>query len=316
MAQQHASSSSVAVPAATVTALRALAYDDHAHARFAAHRLDAGQRQDGKAVHVLHRWRETMEKARWTCERCGFVAPDAQEVGHQNGDHHDNRPENLRCLCLFCHLADHPVAALRQGRADLIYAPDLTQADVSRISWVTAWLTQTLDTVADGHIEPPAGCDAPATRSSLDALFDMRKHRAMRELNLVGQPPEKAVALYFELARQTRLSGSMEATPAGDRLRVLRLAPRLFAPQPMILTGAADQVEIDRLPFVVSAASSPGGSLHDLDPQSIFMAARRAANGSGDLSGAQDARQAEADDLPGVVEDDADDDIRFIQGDL
>lgn len=41
------------------------------------------------------------------CRYCGFRAERYQEVHHLNGDHGDNRPDNLICACAFCHGANH-----------------------------------------------------------------------------------------------------------------------------------------------------------------------------------------------------------------
>lgn len=40
-----------------------------------------------------------------SCERCGFVPEDAcqLDIDHVNGDHGDDRPENLQTLCANCH---------------------------------------------------------------------------------------------------------------------------------------------------------------------------------------------------------------------
>lgn len=50
----------------------------------------------------------TMARARMPlgpCEKCG--RPDARDVHHRNGDHQDNRLENLERICRSCHNLEH-----------------------------------------------------------------------------------------------------------------------------------------------------------------------------------------------------------------
>ena len=43
------------------------------------------------------------------CERCSFLPehPIQLEAHHKNGDHSDNRPENIATLCCNCHRLAH-----------------------------------------------------------------------------------------------------------------------------------------------------------------------------------------------------------------
>ena len=52
-----------------------------------------------------------------SCERCGHTPlfDRCLSVHHKNGDHRDNRPENLQTFCLNCHAEVH---ALQVAQAD------------------------------------------------------------------------------------------------------------------------------------------------------------------------------------------------------
>ena len=305
--------------------LRALAHDDYAHARFASRLLTADEKADAvltqselrkrassaaktdqEASHqdrvepatplfAAQAWRLAMMRADWRCEACGVSAPDAMEIGHRDSDHRNQRRDNLRCLCAFCHLADHPVAALRQGRATLLYAPDLDQADVSRIAWSLAWLVRELGEMYN-HSSGPAGCDVGATRSTLETTLIARRDRAMRELGLDGREPGAAAALYFELARQAIIERSIGATDVALLLRQVRVAPTFMLPAVEAFDGK-DARHVDRLPAMLAAASSEGGSFFGLNPAKILGDARKArdaAQSSRAADGGEDARDQAA----------------------
>ncbi|MDA8647118.1 HNH endonuclease, partial [Porticoccaceae bacterium] len=58
------------------------------------------------------------------------------QVSHINGDHSDNRIDNLMCVCPYCHLSDHPMEAIITGKADLICAPYKSQLEINAIAMV------------------------------------------------------------------------------------------------------------------------------------------------------------------------------------
>ena len=62
-----------------------------------------GYTRDWEAISKQYR-----EKQNYTCERCGLKIDDTYDrqyihVHHINGDKLNNKEENLKCLCLYCH---------------------------------------------------------------------------------------------------------------------------------------------------------------------------------------------------------------------
>lgn len=60
--------------------------------------------QSFSAQHTISR-----KQRKPSCESCGTVPEDSRQlhVHHINGDWKDHRPENLRTLCIRCHLPPH-----------------------------------------------------------------------------------------------------------------------------------------------------------------------------------------------------------------
>lgn len=61
------------------------------------HRDRYKQKSNGRRVYAMHKGD--------SCEACGFIPkhPCQLDVDHINGDHSDNRRENLQTLCANCH---------------------------------------------------------------------------------------------------------------------------------------------------------------------------------------------------------------------
>lgn len=68
------------------------------------------------------------------CQYCGFQAKKYQETHHINDDHNDNRAENLLTCCPLCHAVHHIGLVGVQGKGILIYAPDIGQQHINRLS--------------------------------------------------------------------------------------------------------------------------------------------------------------------------------------
>lgn len=50
---------------------------------------------------------EIIKRDSSTCMDCSLQLPAHMEVRHLDGDHTNNDPSNLRCVCPFCHMRDH-----------------------------------------------------------------------------------------------------------------------------------------------------------------------------------------------------------------
>lgn len=71
-----------------------------------------GRYRDGSEARM---YRGAVEKRQ--CERCGTA--ERLGVHHCNGDHYDNRPDNLSVLCVSCHSSVHKAAWWAAKKAGL-----------------------------------------------------------------------------------------------------------------------------------------------------------------------------------------------------
>ncbi len=81
------------------------------------------------------------------CEGCGFVTATGDErpftpqgffeLHHLDNDHANNQADNIAVACPFCHMPFHIGFNAMRGNGTLIFAPELSQADISRICAVS-----------------------------------------------------------------------------------------------------------------------------------------------------------------------------------
>lgn len=85
-----------------------------------------------------------MKKYDWTCHRCGVRVPGYMQVDHIKG-HGNPDPDSLRPICPFCHDQDHIIWAAARKRVIPVIAPDLTNEQISRITWALFSLRSRLE---------------------------------------------------------------------------------------------------------------------------------------------------------------------------
>jgi intracellular multiplication protein IcmJ len=89
-----------------------------------------------------------------TCVYCGFACQKFQEVHHIDGDHDNNFPENLVTACSFCHATQHIGLAGKEGRGQLIWLPEMSQAALNHaVRWLEVGPYSKPDVIT--HIQAP-----------------------------------------------------------------------------------------------------------------------------------------------------------------
>lgn len=78
--------------------------------------------------------KQVFERDAHTCHVCGVHVPDMMEIDHLKG-HKICAKNDLKCICPFCHNLKHPLWAGARKRIIPIYAPDMSQQDLHRLSW-------------------------------------------------------------------------------------------------------------------------------------------------------------------------------------
>jgi len=89
------------------------------------------RRRDDKAF--LPVAKRVYDRDNYTCQFCGFQAREFQEVVNLDGNYSNNKTSNLVTACCFCSqcLFLETVGMDEMGGGQLIYAPEMTQADLN-----------------------------------------------------------------------------------------------------------------------------------------------------------------------------------------
>ena len=84
-----------------------------------------------------------LEAFDYTCVYCTQRSEKYQEVHHGDDDHKNNKPPNLWCTCPLCHQVFHMGLAGMKDGADIVYVPELSQAEINQLALVIWLVTET-----------------------------------------------------------------------------------------------------------------------------------------------------------------------------
>lgn len=89
-----------------------------------------------------------------TCKECDLQLPMHMEVRHIDDDHKNNTPENLQCVCPFCHLRDHLHTTGFAEAGILVANPQLTQGTLNALTLACWYLLSTVPDKIDIRVLP------------------------------------------------------------------------------------------------------------------------------------------------------------------
>jgi hypothetical protein len=207
--------------------------------------------------------RRALERDRDTCRICGVSAPGCMEIDHVKG-HAPCGPEGMAAICTFCHDLKHPLWSAARGRITPIFAPDLTQADVTRLAWIA--LSRRGDPAFDisGIF---AGIKARARRmeeivgcATAESLFEA----AFTSSGMMGAEKGREVMLKVDQVlrfwpTETLSASPDEALPPAARMSTWRLGGfKVFADEAARAFRGSDSVDVDRLMKAATAINGKG----------------------------------------------------------
>lgn len=105
-------------------------YDLQLAANLKGWRLFIRRKEDKAFLPVARR---VFERDKYTCQYCGFLAQEYQEVANIDGNYANNKLSNMITACCFCvqGLFLQAVGLDELGGGQLIYLPEVSQADLN-----------------------------------------------------------------------------------------------------------------------------------------------------------------------------------------
>lgn len=109
-----------------------------------------------------------LEKSGSACRFCGFSSSKFIEVHHGDDDHKNNAPSNLYSACPLCHQVFHiGLAGMKEG-GEIIYLPEMSQAELNQLALVIWMVTET----DQSTIQNPAHIQLHMRLSRIAKLMD------------------------------------------------------------------------------------------------------------------------------------------------
>ena len=162
---------------------------------------------------------QALRDGQWSCHICSTHIPEFMEIDHLDG--HTVSAKNIKPICQFCHNLKHPLWAAARGKISLIYAPDLSQAELHRICWSVIGYRREKDFPADMH------------RIEQDIL----KRRGLAEDIIYSRTTEGFLEAIFSLEEKIGLENARMTVEKLDQ--ILRFIPSEVLPGHEALPAAS-----------------------------------------------------------------------------
>lgn len=127
----------------------------------------------------------------WTCHICGVRLEGLMEVDHLKG-HRTSAAADIAPICQFCHDLKHPVWAMSRKRAFPVYAPEITQSDLTRFAWTL--LSEMTRTEAQESFEDLLGAISERESAAFEMLDGENMEAALEAILVIRSRSGAGVA--------------------------------------------------------------------------------------------------------------------------
>lgn len=175
----------------------------------------------------------------WTCHVCGVRLEGLMEVDHLKG-HRPCEAASVAPICQFCHDLKHPMWAMSRKRAFPVYAPDISQRDLTRFAWtLLAEMTRTngeemfeglIDAIAERESAAFEMLDGENMESALEAILVLRDRAGADLATKAGRELDSHIRFLPSCVRDGE--PLLRWTPAGFRPVQTDLLHQSFGPEP------------------------------------------------------------------------------------